>query len=254
MSRSEYKYLVPERVLNRLRHEIAPFVAIDPHCEAFEEQGYTVRSIYFDTPTLRYYHEKKSGILVRRKLRVRAYNDWRPGDWVFLEIKRKVHDRISKNRAPVAPDNVDRLLKSGDIEELVFETDHYPRAREDANRFMFHVCRYGLDPTFMTIYEREAFLGRGDPTLRITFDRNLRGRAYPHVSELYSEQHTRYVRPGFFIMELKYNTRFPYWLRSVLGRYGLRQEALSKYCMCAEITGRHLDSRSSVLSSVQAGP
>ncbi|MBT8401063.1 MAG: polyphosphate polymerase domain-containing protein, partial [Rhodothermia bacterium] len=211
-----------------------------------------VRSIYFDTPSLRYYHEKKAGILVRRKLRVRAYNEREPGDWVFLEIKRKVHDKISKNRAPIAPGNVGRLLKTGDVGELVFQTDHYPRARDDANRFMYHVCRYGLGPTFMTIYEREAFLGLGDPTLRITFDRNLRGRAYPPVSELYSEHDTRYVRPGFVIMEVKFNTRFPFWLRSVLGRYGLRKEALSKYCMCGEITGRHVDSKISVLSRIKA--
>lgn len=251
MRRSEIKYLVPETHLERLRDAIAPFVDVDPHCRGLEGRGYTVRSAYLDTATLRYYHEKKAGLRVRRKLRVRAYNDRRPGDWVFLEIKRKVDDRILKNRAPVEPENVLLLLESGDVDSLVLEDGHYPHSRDDARRFLYHVYRYGLSPTFMTIYEREAFIGKGDTTFRLTFDRNLRGRAYPDLSDLYSEHESRYVRPGSFIIEVKFNTRFPVWLRTVLGTYGLRHQALSKYCMCGETTDEHTSSKAEVLSRME---
>ena len=250
--RSEYKYLVPEALLTRLRDEVGPFVDPDPHMTGLENRGYTVRSIYLDTAALRYYFEKKAGLLVRRKLRIRAYNDPRPGDWIFLEIKRKVDDKITKNRAPTTFKNLETLIRTGDVENLVCQNPHYPMAFEDGRRFLYHVYRYSLAPTFMTVYEREAFVGRTDRTFRITFDRSLRGRAYASLVDLYSEEELRRVLPGAFILEVKFNTRFPSWLRSVLGRNNLRHEALSKYCMCGEGSGHHVDSKVEVLSNIEA--
>ncbi|MEO0557300.1 MAG: VTC domain-containing protein, partial [Bacteroidota bacterium] len=88
--RSELKYLVREADRERLLSLISPFVQPDPHASPREDGrvGYTVRSIYFDTPGLRDWAEKESGDQVRRKLRVRGYdaNDSSP---VVLEIKRK---------------------------------------------------------------------------------------------------------------------------------------------------------------------
>lgn len=248
--RSEYKYLVPLTVLDELRDAIEPFVVPDPHGVGLERVGYTVRSTYLDTANLKYYEEKKAGLRVRRKLRVRAYGEARKGDWVFLEIKRKVDDKVAKNRAPILLRNFDALVRSGDVDGYVFTNRHYPKSHDDARRFLYHVYRYGLAPTILTVYEREAFLGRFDPTFRITFDRNLRGSAYGGVANLYDEDGMRKVHPGHFVLEVKYNTRFPTWLRTVLGRYSLRNEALSKYCLCAEATRHHLDTPVEVLASI----
>lgn len=252
MSRHELKYLVGEDQLPFLRQQIEPFVEVDPHVRGFEGEGYTVRSIYLDTAGLRYYREKKAGIRVRRKLRVRAYNAFTPGDWVFLEIKRKVQDRVSKNRAPLLFESLDALFRSGDVEQHILTDRFYPASIDDAKRFFYHVYKYDLIPVVSTVYEREAFIGRYDPTLRITFDRNLRGRGYPRLTDIYDEGQHRLVKPGSFVIEVKYNTGFPRWLRAVLGRYGLRTQAVSKYCLCAETSEREGDRRSQVLGSYQA--
>jgi hypothetical protein len=251
MSRTEIKYLIPDRELPELRALIEPFVQLDPHGQGREDKGYTVRSIYLDTPGLRYYQEKKAGIRVRRKLRIRGYNDLRSGDWVFLEIKRKIQNRVSKNRAPIHFEALANIFGSGDVDRYVLTNRHYPNSREDGRRFFYHIYRYGLIPTFSTVYEREAFFGRYDPTLRITLDRGLRGRAYPSLEDLGGNSFLRTVRPGHTILEVKFDTAFPRWLRSVLGRYDLRTEALSKYCLCAEISGRQWDRRIGVLGSHQ---
>ena len=251
MSRTELKYLVRDEHLPELRRRIAPFVRLDPHGRGLEERGYTVRSIYLDTPGLGYYHEKKACIRVRRKLRVRGYNDLRPGDWVFLEIKRKTQNRVSKNRAPLRFESIDDIFASGDVDEHVLTNRHYPRAHDDGRRFFYPVYRYGLIPTFSTVYEREAFFGRFDPTLRITLDRNLRGAPFPALNDLYDESFVRTVRPGFTIMEVKFDTWFPRWLPAVLGRFDLRTEALSKYCMCVDVSGRQWSGKLSVLGSFQ---
>ena len=251
MSRVELKYLVRDDLLPELRHLIEPFVDVDPHGRGREGTGYTVRSIYLDTPRLRYYHEKKAGIRVRQKLRVRGYNRFRPDDWVFLEIKRKTQNRVSKNRSPLRFESLANVFKSGDVERYVLTNRHYPRSLDDGRRFFFHVYRYGLVPTFSTVYEREAFFGKYDPTLRITLDHGLRGGAFPAIEDLYEEDHIRSVRPGHTILEVKFNTSFPNWLRPVLGRFDLRLEALSKYCLCVEASGRQWDRKLSVLGSAR---
>ena len=252
--RSEYKYLVPNEVLPELRARIAPFVHLDRHGQGFEERGYTVRSIYLDTPSLRYYHEKEAGINVRRKLRVRGYNDCKDTGWVFLEIKRKVGDKVKKNRAPVFFRDLTPLFATGDVERYIQTSGHFPRAYDDAQRFFYHVYRYNLRPTHLTVYEREAFLGRFDATLRVTFDRNLRGGFYPSLGDIYREAGSRYVFPGHFIVEVKYNTRFPAWLRPILGRYSLRRRALSKYCRCAEVYQKERDNKVRVLANAAQLP
>lgn len=246
--RSEYKYLVPNAALPELRARIAPFVHLDRYGRGFEERGYTVRSIYLDTPSLRYYHEKKAGINVRRKLRVRGYNDGNDTDWIFLEIKRKVGSKVTKNRAPTTLADLKPLFATGDVARYVRTNAHYPLAYDDAYRFFYHVYRYNLRPTHLTVYEREAFLGRFDATLRLTFDRNLRGGFYPALGDVYRDTGLRYVFPGYFIVEVKYNTRFPAWLRSVLGKYDLRHRAISKYCVCAEVFNKQEDGKVAVLA------
>lgn len=251
MSRKELKYLIREDELPALRSRMEPFLELDRHGRGYEGRGYTVRSIYLDTAGLQFYHEKKAGLRVRKKLRIRGYNQQRRGDWVFLEIKRKMQDRVSKNRAPLLFDSLPALFEDGDVETHVLHNRHYPRALEDARRFFYHVYGYNLVPTFSTVYEREAFFGRYDSTLRITFDRGLRGRCYPRIDELFDDSYLREVRPGYAIMEVKFDTTFPGWLRPMLGKEGHMTEALSKYCLCAEVWGRQWDRKRRVLGSHQ---
>jgi hypothetical protein len=243
--RTELKYLVPEAHLGALRAAVAPFVALDPYERGYEGRGYTVRSIYLDTAGLRYYEEKQAGLKTRLKLRIRAYNTPAGDDPVFLEIKRKDETTVSKDRVPVPFADLEPLFATGDLAACL-PAD--AAVQERARRFFYHVYGYQLRPTSLTVYEREAFAGRFDPTLRITFDRNLRGKAYPSWADLGREAGLAYVHPGCFIVEVKFNTRFPEWLRPVLGRYGLRQQSLSKYGLCLETCRREADSPIAVLA------
>jgi hypothetical protein len=98
LPRLEYKYLVPGELLPRLRRMIAPFVETDAHAVVYGTRGYTVRSIYFDTRALDFYHEKLAGLEARKKLRLRGYNGNGARCVVFLEIKRKHAASVTKNR------------------------------------------------------------------------------------------------------------------------------------------------------------
>ena len=52
----EYKYLVPNECLNELRDMISPFVEADSYMKYGGLEGYTVRSIYYDTRQFEFSH------------------------------------------------------------------------------------------------------------------------------------------------------------------------------------------------------
>lgn len=250
--REELKYVVPEEALDDLRAEIQPFMELDKFGVGFEERGYTIRSIYLDSPDLVFYEEKQNHLQNRKKLRIRGYNEQKGDDKVFLEIKRKFSSAIAKDRAPVRYADLEQLFQSPDVERFVDPTSSFPEAREAARSFFYHVYRLNLRPTNLVVYEREAFMGRFDPTLRITFDRNLRGGIFPELGELFDEREFRGVMPGYFILELKYNTQFPGWLRPALARHGLMQRSASKYCMVIDQFDRRVEGRVATLANSQS--
>lgn len=226
--RYERKYLVSNHLLEVLRSRILPFVRPDLYAEAGEEiPGYTVRSIYFDSPVFNAYHEKVEGLKYRRKLRIRGYNTYEQGCSVFLEIKRKLENRITKNRALVPYDTIDELLQTGDLEGL---GGLKGKAMDEAKRFFYHFKKYAQQPASLVVYEREPYHGKFDAGLRVTFDKDIRGSAYPALQDLFDETGLTYLWERHFILEIKYFTDcMPCWLRSVIQEFGLRHEALSKY-------------------------
>ncbi len=139
--RLEYKYLVPGERLPELRAMVAPFVEADVYTAQRGLAGYTVRSIYFDTSTLAFHQEKVAGLKVRRKLRLRGYNEYRQGDLVFLETKGKYGRMVVKGRAPVRYEQVPVLLASGEVERYILTGPTFPNALEDARQFFFHLRR-----------------------------------------------------------------------------------------------------------------
>ena len=233
MKRLEYKYLVRAEDLSPLRRELAPFLENDRHAEAGGRGEYTVRSIYFDSRRFDYYYEKEAGILDRKKLRVRVYDQWHKEAMAFLEIKRKYDMQIGKDRAPVPYRHLNPLLTSGKVHRYITNSELFPRAVEEANSFFFHLRRYGLKPTILVSYEREAFFRKFNPSLRITLDKNLRSLPFPDLDNLYSDEGPPAL-PGHFILEIKFRASYPTWLKNILGDFRLDRMALSKYAICLE--------------------
>lgn len=242
--RDELKYVLPVDALPRVRASLEPFMHLDAYCKNYEKTGYTVRSIYLDSSRLRYYHEKMGHLQHRKKVRVRGYND--PDGSVFLEIKRKTDATVSKDRAPVAHRDVAALLRTGRFADFVRSTTL--EAQAVGRRVCYHVYRNDLRPTSLVVYEREAFEGRFDETFRVTLDRNIRSVMYPELDELYREEGLVEAMPGYFVMEVKFNTRMPAWMRQVIAEFGLMQRAASKYCLCVDSFGRRIDTKTAVLA------
>lgn len=227
--RYERKYLVPNEKLIQLRNRIKPFVRPDFYADNGQEiPQYTVRSIYFDTAGFDSFYEKMEGLKDRKKLRIRGYDTYHEGCNVFLEIKRKLENRIAKNRALVPYDGIDQLLAIGDLSSVYSETEKYEK--EEAGRFLFNMKRYDQKPANLIVYDREPYHGKFDQGVRITFDKNIRGSVFPAMSDLYTNAGLKYLWEKHFILEIKYfSDQMPTWARSIVQEFGLRHEALSKY-------------------------
>lgn len=235
--RTELKYLIPTELLPLLRTRIGPFVRSDPKAAGEPWPEYVVRSIYFDTPNLRYYHEKTAGLRNRKKLRIRGYDTPSPDALVYLEIKRKVNMGVAKDRAPLWFRDVGRILTDPDVTAYIDPERKRARAVVEAKHFYYYLHRYNMRPSILVVYNREPYVGRIDPGLRLTFDKQLRSAIHPHVDELFREKGLRLCFPGKTVMEVKFNGSFPFWLRSVLVEYGLYKEAVSKYVRCLDSHG-----------------
>ncbi|MBN2424216.1 MAG: polyphosphate polymerase domain-containing protein [Calditrichaceae bacterium] len=234
MERLEYKFLLNNKKIDSLRQALMPFLFYDVYAERSADKQYTVRSIYFDTSRLRYYHEKIDGIKIRKKIRIRGYDTLNGQDLVFLEIKRKYENYISKNRAGIRYIHLPELFQTGKTGELIVPKPDPETAKEDARRFLHHVFKNNLRPTVLVAYDREAYFSKFNSGLRITIDKNLRYLAFPALSDLFEDEKLQFAQKGFSTLEIKFHHGYPDWLREILKQFHLSRQALSKYTICLD--------------------
>lgn len=241
MVRYEKKYLVPYRFLESMRSRIKPFVR--PDINASENTHglpqYTVRSIYLDTIHLDCHREKTEGVELRKKFRIRSYNDYSSDAVTVFEIKKKIENRIFKHRAFTTYQCVEPLMETANINKY-FHEDDSGEAIDNARRFFYHVRSRNMKPTVLVVYEREAYHGLLDPGVRVTLDKNIRSSIYPSYNELFRKKGLRHLFPNHFILEIKYfSDRMPVWARSLIQEFRLRNEALSKYTIGYDVNTKN---------------
>lgn len=232
-ARFEYKYLVPNYLLDELRNDLAPYMKLDGFAQKMPNNEYTVRSIYYDSPKFFCYREKLDGVKIRNKFRIRGYNEQANDSITFLEIKHKNTDCISKHRAPLYFENVAKSLKNNNVEK-VLPFSGTGIEQKDARKFLYHYNVKNLVPAVLIVYDREAFFGKFDSSLRLTFDKNLRSIIYPDLDRLYDETNTKPAMVNHFIFEVKFFGTLPAWIKSLITKYGFVRESLSKYTITLE--------------------
>jgi hypothetical protein len=218
---------MPVNQMDLLREAIRPYVELDPYAEAMENHEYTVRSVYFDTSRFDYYYEKIDGYKIRKKIRVRGYNQQTGDDTVFMEIKRKFKEPIEKDREKLTFEVMKRLVAGEGAQAYGDAGDEH--GVNGAGKFLYHVYRNNLKPVVLVTYEREAYYDRYRSEVRMTIDKNLRSTAYPTIDDLNSEEKAIPALKGRFIFEVKFKDNFPGWLRPITGQLGMIRKSASKY-------------------------
>jgi SPX domain protein involved in polyphosphate accumulation len=230
-NRFELKYIISEAQARALREYVRGILAPDDHADPARDYSYAIHSVYLDSPGMRLYQATVEGHKNRFKLRARYYDD-RPDAPVYFEVKRRLTDAILKRRAPVrrewaldlihgAPPRRDYLLNPS--------RDHDWEALEE---FCLLRDRIEARGRVVVTYLREALVTPENNAVRLTMDRQIHGLRWD--GRLSTDGMVRGVAPaiGGVVLELKFTTRYPPWMRDVALMFNLTRTAMPKYVHC----------------------
>lgn len=235
--RFELKYLLDDQVTPRIRDFVRSFLEIDEFGASSPTLDYPVHSIYLDSDDLTTYRATINGDKNRFKLRVRFYDD-RPDTPAFFELKRRMNDRIMKQRGGVHRTSVERLL-AGHMPQAddLFSTKPYHLV--GLQHFCHLMNEMRLTPRAHVAYRREAWVSPCDNSVRVTIDRAV--RTEPCLTGRLSTkmENPVYVFGKATVLELKFTNRFPNWLRELVRVFHLHQTGGPKYCGGIQLMGEH---------------
>lgn len=220
--RHEHKYYVSPTEYAGLRQRIRQLLPLDKN--SISDEGYHIRSLYFDDIHESALHEKNDGIFQRKKYRIRIYNV--SDQSIKLERKSKYNEYVAKESASLTREQTDRLL-SGDAEAL---RGSCVQLLED---FYQDMKRGAMRPSVIVDYVREAYIEKFSDT-RITFDKELASGL--HSSDLFDKQLTtwRALDGPREILEVKFNHYLPASVHSLLQMSAHNRSTISKYVLCKE--------------------
>lgn len=185
--------------------------------------GYSISSLYFDNLRDSYLSDTVDGNNIRRKYRIRIYNN--SFDLIKLEVKEKVNNRINKLTRTITIEDMQKLMRGECIEKETTLSDPI---------FLFNLAiqTEGLRPKVIVTYERKAFVFEPG-NVRITFDRNIRcsDRCFDFGKHniVYD-----FLRENDSVLEVKYDEFMPQFLLQLLEVGNMQQTAYSKYQLCRE--------------------
>ncbi len=216
VSRREVKYLLslPDRLflLGALDQLLTP--------DAYGGyNGYTVRSVYFDSITNEDYWDKKHHADEKKRIRLRVYH---PEDRTAkFELKRKYYGRERKESVVISRGDAEQLLKGNYA--VLLHYDH-PTARYGYDLMTTRLYR----PVSLIEYDRRAYTHPNFNT-RVTLDNNL--RYCPFCYDLFSTTlNFRSALPkDQTILEIKYDRFLFRQIQDVLAQCDLTRKPPSKF-------------------------
>jgi len=228
-NRYEIKYLMQESDIPDFRHRLQERMLADSHQK--NNESTRVSSLYYDTKDLRCYWEKIEGLRFRRKLRIRIYGEpfsINDDSLAFVEIKQRVNRVTQKRRIPLSYADARILCDKRENPE------HANARPEFVNEILSFSETLNLQPTAITSYHREAFIGTdADNGVRVTIDHRVRGRNKDFY--LGADSTNQFIIPPHLaIVELKANDRVPSWFTDLAAQQNLSTVRISKYCQSIE--------------------
>lgn len=187
--------------------------------------GYTVRSLYFDTMYDNDFDEKDEGAEVRRKIRLRIYKT--TDEFAALEMKQKQGPQQLKRSLRVSREDGIAISK-GNYSPMLKYTENFAAEAYGVMNMRFY------RPKAIVEYNRKAFIAK-ENNIRITFDHNI--RATESSFDIFSDKLPMYpvFDHGNVVLEVKYNGFLLSYIKDMLDRIEKSELSVSKYCLSRSI-------------------
>lgn len=212
--RIEKKYLLDDDQYESFMRCIEPYMQLDEYGLS------TICNIYYDTDHFDLIRRSIDKPVYKEKFRIRSYGVPRENSKVFLEIKKKYDGVVYKRREIMTLRQCQNYLMTGKIPE--------GKDSQIMREIDYCIKYYDLKPALYLAYDREAYYGKQDKELRMTFDINIRSRqndldlAKGDAGELLlrSDQH---------LLEIKIPQAMPMWLVKIMNELEIYPVSFSKY-------------------------
>lgn len=220
--RTEQKYYLHLHEYITMRSRLSTFLPLDEH--SISEDGYNIRSLYFDDARKTSLETKNDGIFRRQKFRIRIYND--SDRYISIERKSKLGEFVAKDAIQITREQYDWIMEGN--YEFLYQSKE-PLCRD----FYVALQTNGYRPTTIVDYWREAYVYRPG-NVRITFDKRL--AVGSNSTNLFEPQlsHAEILSPSLTIMEVKYDDVLPETIRQLLRPASHNRSSISKYVLCRE--------------------
>ena len=214
--RYEKKYLLSARKFELLWEQLRGHLVPDRFFRS------TVCSIYYDSDDFSLIRHSLERPVYKEKLRLRSYNVPGPEDDVFVELKKKFRGVVYKRRVQMSAVAAESYLAG---------QTRPPEDGQILREIDFFLQTHAVSPKVYIACEREAWVDREEPELRITFDRSLRWRDTDlHLTA--GSEGAPLLDEGEVLMEIKIPGAAPLWLAHLLSELEIFPTSFSKYGTC----------------------
>ena len=219
-NRRETKYLMTDKQAEAFVREAHNLLSRDKYGE------YTICNLYLDTDDFYFIEHSLDRPAYKEKLRIRSYGNADEETKIFLEIKKKARGVVYKRRivipfgeaAEYVHNGVRPKSLDGFVPNQIFE------------EIDFLMKKYNPEPKLYLAYDREAYFMTEHPEVRITFDKNIRGR-WENIT-LTSDENAELLDTGtanYRLMEIKSGRAIPIEITEILSRLKIYPVSFSKY-------------------------
>lgn len=224
--RQEKKYLITLARFYQLSHMLSQVLRMDKHSGS---EGYSIRSLYYDTLEEKDFVEKEDGVELRRKIRLRNYGPDMP--FAMLEMKQKQGSNQKKRSLRVSREDGAALCK-GHYGALLRYSD--PFAAE-CYAIMNTQCYL---PKAVVEYQRKAFIAK-ENQIRVTFDHHIKGTESNY--NIFSRDLLQYplLDPYLVVLEVKYNGFLLDYIKDMLRVLDSSELSVGKYSMSRAVTAHY---------------
>lgn len=213
-ARYEYKYLLTGEQVAALRQKMEAFMCPD----AFGRS--TICNLYFDTPNFLLIRRSIENNVYKEKIRLRTYGVANAQTPAFIELKKKYQHVVYKRRI---------CASYGEALQYLCRQENTVAGSQISAELNYALALYKeLQPALYLSYEREAFYGREDRELRITFDRNILWRTANLDLSVLPYGREQLVKDQV-LMEVKIGHAMPLWLSHFLNENNIYKTSYSKY-------------------------